>query len=169
MPVVVRNNTSETVGQIEVNGTARNNGALVGSGELQTTEPNVLKPGEYALAYVDFQSVVPAGAALDLTATAQPGDVESLTVDLRIAEVDRQPSRHGGDDVIGIVSNPTPNEVEGPISVLVMCFDGATPVSTTSVSTDADSIAPNGAVSFTASLPAGSCPTFANGASGFDY
>lgn len=168
VPVVVRNRTSDSVYSIEVNGTARSaDGALVGSGSSQGVTPSEVGPGEWAFGYVYFDSDLPTDASFDLTATGSTDSGFLASVDGTIAEYNVAPGSYGT-DVIGIVSNDTDAEISGPVSVDLMCFDGAgtAPVSTSGSYTDGDSIPAGGTSSFSLSLP-DNCANFALGASGY--
>jgi hypothetical protein len=167
VPVVVRNNTSDTLAGIEIAGTARSGGALVGSGSSQELAPANVKPGEFTMGYVFFSNSVPTGSTYSFTVTGRPAENPAYDVDLRIAEVNRRPDEFGTDSIIGIVSNPMASPVTGPVSVLVMCFQGSTPGATATGFTDADSVAPHGTASFSVNAPEGDCPVYAIGSSGY--
>ncbi len=130
VPVIVRNNTSDTLNRIEVTGTARDaSGTLIGSGSsTQGFEPANLAPGEWGFGYVYFSEIMPEGTTYDLTAKGDKADTGiqlSKPTSVTIAEVSTQPQQYGGQSFIGIVSNDTGSDVEGPIGVDVGCFDAS--------------------------------------------
>jgi len=171
VPVVIRNRTSTTLYSPEANGTARApDGTLAGSGSSQGFAPSTLQPGEWAVGYLYFDSTVPADATFDVTATASD-DAEFIgSVDVRPVEINVASSEFGS-QIIGIVENPTDEPVEGPIDVLVACFDdtGTTPVSIHSGFTDGDQIPPGGTASFSVDLFDDACANFVVGGSGYDF
>lgn len=115
--IIVRNNTDDEVGPIEITGTARDDaGKLVGSGESQGFQPQVVAPGEIAYGYVYFDTEL-AGATLqyDFRVNAQP--VGDYFFPLTITEINNT-----GTQIIGTVSNDNEVDVTGPISVDVLCF-----------------------------------------------
>jgi hypothetical protein len=172
VPVVIRNRTANPLAGMEVSGTARNaSGTLVGSGSSQGFVPENVKSGEWAFGYVFFGiEPLPADAKFDLTATGKAPSSLFASVDLRVQEVNRASASYGGTKLVGILSNPTNKEVKGPISVDVMCFDGAMPIATVRGFTNADSAAPNGTVPFSVDLPRDSpCRSFAVGGSGHTF
>lgn len=172
LPVVVRNRTSDTVFNVEATATARGaDGSLAGSGSSQGFAPTTVAPGEWAFGYVYFGGSVPAGAEFDITATAETESGFIGSVDVKPVETNIVPSEFSGQQIVGIVENGTEQEVSGPVSVQVMCFDqaGSALVKTHSGFTDADSIAAGGTASFSVDLFEDPCPNFAVGASGYDF
>lgn len=172
LPVVVRNNTSSSVYNLEATGTARGpDGSLAGSGTSQGFEPATLEPGEWAFGYVYFGAAVPDGTQFDISATAdtEPGFAGSLSASP--TEVNVVPGQFGGQQVVGIVTNETGEEMSGPVSVNVACFDqaGSQPLIVHIGYADTDSIPAGGSSSFTVDLFDGECPNFAVGASGFSF
>lgn len=120
--IIVRNNTSDPIGQIEATGTAHDAaGALVGSGSSQGFEPVVVAPGEIAYGYVYFEGGFPKASTLAFDVTGE--EVGTYFRPITITEINNT-----GDAVIGGLSNNTGVDVTGPISVHVLCFaaDGTT-------------------------------------------
>jgi len=72
---------------------------------------------------------------------------------------------------VGIVSNDNDLPMEGPISVLVMCFDDAgTPLTTASGFTDVDALEPGQQGAFSVDLRSDDqCPRYLAGASGYTF
>lgn len=173
VPVLLRNGTDQALTGIEVTGTARDSsGSLTGSGSSQGTVPSVVASGEWAFGYVYFGTEpLPAGTTFDLSASGREYEEGELfgSVDLAVTEVERTTGEFGGEQFVGILSNPTDMQIEGPISVDAICFDDAEAVPTGTVRTFADgnSVAPGGTVSFSLDLFDQACTVFALGGSGF--
>ncbi len=171
LPVIVRNNTSHSLSQIEVTGTARGaNNALTGSGSSQGFAPAVVQQGEWAMGFVYFTNSQPAGAKFDLTATGEDASSQMDVfedVDLKVSEARLVPGQYGESQVVGIVSNPSTKTVDGGSSLILTCFAGNVPAYAEHVFVDGTaSIPPNGTGSFSADLVDQSCGTFAIGGSG---
>ncbi|SEC07544.1 hypothetical protein SAMN04489844_1628 [Nocardioides exalbidus] len=171
VPVVIRNMTASPLANLEVSGTARDGaGNLMGSGSSQGFAPELVNPGEWAFGYVYIDGVKAAkDTEFDFTATgSEPEDFLS-SVDVEIVEVATTEGSFG-DNLTGILKNPTGQEVSGPIDVSAACFDksGAL-ISTQSGFADSDSIASGGTSSFSVDLFDEACEIFAMGASGYDF
>lgn len=172
VPVVVRNRTDDTVYSIEASATARAaDGSLAASGSSQGFAPSAVAPGEWAFGYVYFGGDLPAGATFDVTATGETDEAFIGSVDVKPVETNLVPGQYGGRQVVGIVSNDHAEEVSGPISVDVICFDAAgTAVTSTHRSfTDADTIAAGGTASFSVDVFEAECVNYAVGASGHSF
>lgn len=120
--IIVRNNTSDPIGQIEATGTARDSaGALVGSGSSQGFKPAIVAPGEIAYGYVYFSGGFPGGSTFEFSVSGE--EVGTYFRPITITELNNT-----GEAIIGAVSNETGVDVTGPISVDVLCFaaDGTT-------------------------------------------
>jgi hypothetical protein len=171
VPVVIRNMTSSPLANLEVSGTARDGaGKLMGSGSSQGFAPELVNPGEWAFGYVYVDGLkVAKDTKFDFTATGSEPDDFLSSVDVEIVEVALTKGSFG-DNLTGILKNPTDQEVSGPIGVSAACFDksGAL-VSTQSGFADSDSIAPGGTSSFSVDLFDDPCENFAMGASGYDF
>lgn len=171
VPVIVRNRTAEPLADIEVTGTARDAaGSLIGSGSSQGFAPDSVLPGEWAVGYVYFDSgKLKPDTEFDLTATgSEPGDLMGA-VDVEVVEVSKTKGQFG-DQLIGIVENPTDAEVGGPIDVMVACFDKAGELlSTTSDFVEGDSLPAGGTSSFSVDLFDDACENWAVGSSGYDF
>ena len=171
VPVIVRNRTSEPLAGIEVTGTARNAaGALVGSGASQGFAPELVLPGEWSVGYVYFDSgKLEDDTEYDLTATGSEPDEFTGSVDVKVVEASRTKGQFG-DQLVGIVENPTDAEVGGPIDVLVACFDKAGELlTTTSDFVEGDSLPPGGTGSFSVDLFDDPCENWAIGSSGYNF
>lgn len=112
---IVRNNTSDAVGEIKITGTARDSsGALVGSGSGSLT-PAVVAPGEIAYGYVYFGDDIPAGSTFKSSVDAEPVGEHFLPV--TVTEVNNT-----GNQIVGAVTNDLDVEVRS-IKARVVCFD----------------------------------------------
>jgi len=160
--VIVRNNTSEPIGNIEATGTARDaGGALVGSGSSQGFKPVVVAPGEIAYGYVYFDGGFPEGSTFDIDVAGE--DVGTYFRPITITEINNT-----GDAIIGGLSNDTEVEVTGPISVQVLCFaaDGTT-IGSHGGYAEQDDLASGATGSFSISLYGDECPIGLAAASGY--
>ncbi len=166
VPVVVRNNTSDALASLDVTGTARSGGTLVGSGDSQGLVPAIVKPGEWAFGYVYFQSKVPAGSTFEFTVSGSKlSDLFQTPVDLQIPEVNMTQGAIGP-SLVGIVKNPSSSAVEYPVSVDVLCFQGTTLLSAQNGFTSGNApVAAGGTGSFSVDL-LGSCPSWVAGSYG---
>lgn len=166
LPVLVRNNTSKPVGQIEATGRARLDGQLVGTGSSQGFQPALLQPGEVAFGYVYFSyDGLPDGVEFELSASGrEPSDMFGKLPAI-VTEI-----AHTGNAIVGIVTNDGDEVIEGPISVDVACFssDGAY-TGTADAFTEEGAIAPGGTGSFSIDLYDGACDNGIAAAAGFSF
>lgn len=170
VPVVIRNRTDTALSNLEVTGTARDaKGGLAGSGSSQGFAPETVQPGEWAVGYVYIDAKLDSDTEFDLTATGQEPDDFLSAIDLSIVEVALTQGQFGN-QLVGIVENPTENEVQGPVSVLAGCFskDGSL-IGTPNGFAEADSVVAGGTSSFAIDLFDNPCAAWAVGASGYDY
>lgn len=171
VPVVVRNNTSSPAYNLEATGTARApDGSLAGSGSSQGFEPALVEPGEWAFGYVFFSAAVPGDAEFDLTATAATEQGFGGSLGASLSEVTTN-SDEFGQHVVGIVTNDSDEEMGGPVSVSVACFDqtGTQVLDVHTGYAEGDAIPAGGTSSFTVDLFDAPCPVFAAGASGYTF
>jgi hypothetical protein len=174
VPVIVRNNTDDAVGDLEVNGTARGaDGALAGSGSSQGFEPSIIQPGEWAFGYVYFDSTVPADATIEATARGDnPSESNPFgKIQLNVNEVNFQPGEFGSASYIGIVANTDSDETAtDPVNVFVGCFDAESNLlDVFSGYTDGE-VVQGGTASFSVDVyEAPSCASVAVGASGYSF
>jgi len=165
LPVVVRNNTPQPVGPIDVAGTARDSsGALVASGSSQGFKPVVVAPGEVAYGYVYFGDEVPPGASFDLTVSSDA--VTDYFMPVLITELSAT-----GDQLIGILMNDASTTVSGPIGVDAICFDANTSaiLSTQGSYAEQDELAAGATGSFSIDLFGDQCPRGLISASGYGF
>lgn len=171
VPVVIRNMTASPLTNLQVSGTARNGtGELMGSGSSQGFAPELVQPGEWAFGYVFIDGVKAAkDTEFDFTATGNEPDEFLSSVDVEIVEV-AMTKGNFGDNLTGILKNPTDEEVSGPVDVSAACFDksGAL-ISTQSGFADSESLAPGGTSSFSVDLFEDPCEFFAVGSSGYSF
>jgi hypothetical protein len=170
-PVVVRNNTSDPV-TVHLSATARDpSGELVGSGEDQGLQPPQVAPGEIAIGYV-FLGIdnPPRGTTIDVTARGDEVDEEFGGLPATITEHNLVDGEFG-QQVVGIARNDNDVRMEGPISVLLMCFDeAANPLTTFSGSADIDGLDPGQEGSFSVDLFGDApCSQYLVGASGYPF
>jgi hypothetical protein len=160
--IIVRNNTSEPIGQVEATGTARDPaGALVGSGLSQGFQPVVVAPGEIAYGYVYFDGGFPEGSTFEFDVAGE--EVGTYFRPITITEINNT-----GDAIIGGVSNDTGVEVTGPISADVLCFaaDGNT-IGPKGGFVEQSDLAAGATGSFSISLYGTECPIGLAAASGY--
>lgn len=171
VPVIVRNRTAEPLANIDVTGTARDAaGSLIGSGSSQGFAPDLVLPGEWTVGYVYFDSgKLKPDTEYDLTATGSEPDEFMNAVDVEVVEVSQTKGQFG-EQLVGIVENPTDAEVGGPIDVMVACFGKAGELLyTTSGFVEGDSLPPGGTSSFSVDLFDGACENWAVGSSGYNF
>ena len=160
--IIVRNNTSDPIGQIEATGTARDAaGTLVGSGSSQGFKPVVVAPGEIAYGYVYFDGGFPNGSTFDFKVAGE--EVGTYFRPITITEINNT-----GDAIVGVVANDTGVDVTGPISVDVLCFaaDGST-IGPKSGFAEQSDLADGATGSFSISLYTDACPIGLVAASGY--
>ncbi|HWJ61532.1 MAG TPA: hypothetical protein VNS19_06155 [Acidimicrobiales bacterium] len=171
IPFVVRNNTAGPIYEVSATGKVTAGGKLVGSGEDQGVEPAVVAPGEIAFGYVYFSTTPPAGATVEITATASSEQDEFFgSVPMTIGTANIVPGDYST-SIVGEVTAPEDVEVTGPVNVFVLCVDAAGTLSGSySGFTDGDaSILPGATATYTVDVygDAG-CPTFLIGSSGYE-
>ena len=168
VPIVLDNNSSNAVAHVDIGGTAKDaSGKIVGSGDSQGTSPSEIKPGQWALAFIYFQS----GDNLS------PSD--RLSFNVKTSPADRSPyntaavqvtqANVSGSSITGGVQNTTGKVVIGPISVDAYCFDasGHLVYEQGTFTSGSGDLAPNATDSFQINLYDQQCPSFLVGASGF--
>ncbi|MFZ7087661.1 hypothetical protein [Curtobacterium sp. RRHDQ10] len=162
-----RNNTGKAIAHVDFTGSARANGALVASGSSQDATPAQVLPGEvgFAMLYFDDAASVPdTGVTYDFSATTSPANSSSYnTAPLKVSE-----SNNNGTAIIGSAVNQTGKPLTGPYSVDVYCFTGndLTGRLTHFASQDGD-VAPDGQVTFSATLNDTKCDSYTFGVSGY--
>lgn len=168
LPLVVRNNTGGEVADVSVSATARDaGGALVASGGDQGFRPNLLRPGELAMGYAYFDGAqLPADAVFEFDAEADaPGGALSR-LDLVVDEATLIDDR-----VVGVLSNPHAETLQGPIGITLTCFstDGIL-LGFHEGYSDKETAEPGETVPFQVTLQGGtSCPAFLVAGSGYNF
>lgn len=118
------NNTSKGVAHVDISGTVKDpTGKIVGSGDSQGTSPSVIKPGQWALAFIYFQSGdgLASNDTMSFNVSTSPADTSSYNT----AAVQVTQANVSGSSITGGVQNTTGQVVTGPISVDLYCFDAA--------------------------------------------
>lgn len=162
--MIVRNNTPDAVGPIEVTGTARDGaGTLVGSGSSQGFQPQVVAPGEIAYGYVYFDSDIPAGSTFEFTVNGD--SVDDYFRPVTITEINNT-----GGQIVGAVLNDTGVAVSGPIGADVICFgsDGSI-VGYVGSFAEQDELPAGSTGSFSIDLYGDDCPIGLAAASGYGF
>lgn len=167
VPIALRNNTSTPVTSIEVTGAAMDaSGKILGSGQSQGFNPQVVQPGGVALGFVYFDpnTKIPADAKIEFTVASKPLEGSSYFVDLKVDQANAS-----GGSITGKATNASKDKLNGPYSVHVTCFDkGGELLSSVggfaSPSADLDA---GQSVTFQVPLYDKPCPTFLLGVSGY--
>ena len=168
VPIVLDNNSSTAVAHVDISGAAKDaSGKIVGSGDSQETSPSVIKPGQWALAFIYFQSGVNLSSSdtISFNVKTSPADTSSYNT----AAVQVTQANLSGSSITGGVQNTTGKVIVGPITVDAYCFDAAGHIvneqgTFTSGSGD---LAPNATDSFQINFYEQPCPSYLVGASGF--
>ena len=165
--MIMRNNTSDDIGTINVTGTARDAaGTLVGSGSSQGFGPAYVSPGEIAWGYVYFDRGL-AGQTLTFgfEVDAEPvGGGYGSILPVTVTEV----SNTG--NIVGVATNEQDRDVNGPISAEVLCFDaGGSVIDWNQGYLEQNDLAPGANGSFSIDLYGAPCPNGIVSASGFGF
>ena len=120
LPIIVRNNTSESLYDVGALGIARDaSGTLIATGEDQRFEPSTIEPGGLALGYVYLDGVeLPSDATYEFELSAETP--ESGTP--YFANVVIQEATFLSDRVVGIANNSNEFPVTGPVSIYLACL-----------------------------------------------
>ncbi len=123
VPIVLRNNTEETVVLTRIHGTAQDAaGEPIGTGDVYSfLNPSVVPAGQVALAEIEFNSVepLPADASFAFEPEVEPLATATIfRLDLEIVEATPEEDR-----IVGLVRNGTDQPLAGKISVVGICFD----------------------------------------------
>lgn len=118
-----RNNTNQTLSDVDWSATARVDGELVATGSSQSTVPALIGPGEIGLSYIYFDGgtdIPEAGATYEFTPDPREADDESFgNAPLIVDEINRK-----GDTVVGAATNESGRTLSGPYAVEAFCFTG---------------------------------------------
>lgn len=153
---------------IDLTGTARKDGKLVGSGSSQGFEPALVAPGEIAYGYVYFDTDLAetTGYEFDFTVEAEPAEGSySSKLPVTITEVNNT-----GGQLVGSGTNEADKTMSGPIGTAVLCFDAVGAV-TDDISgfLEQDELAAGASGSFSIDLYDEACANGIVAASGFDF
>jgi hypothetical protein len=166
---VFRNNTSAAIAHVDISATANDpRGKIVASGSSQGTDPSTVQPGQWAFAYIYFESgtALAANDTLSFGFQSMPASTDSFNT----AAIQVTQANLSGSSIAGGVQDTTGHPVAGPISVNAYCLNAAgDPMSVVigfSSSSPGD-LAPNATDSFQLDLYDQSCPSFLVGASGY--
>lgn len=107
IPVLIRNNSGDTVYNIEAKVEVRDaSGSLIGVGESSSShalKPGILNPGEYAIGWVFLDADVPADAEMTFKALfeTEPDFMSDFSINLHFGEINWLQ-----DKIVGEVVNP---------------------------------------------------------------
>lgn len=169
VPIVLRNNTDETLILTTIHGTAHDAaGALIGEGEPGAfMSPTVISPGQVAIAAVYFNSreYLPLDAVLTFEVETEPVTVAAgFRQDLEIVD-----AVHEADGIVGLARNGTNESLVGKVNVLSVCFDATGTMTEFSIGyADALDLDPGETVPVRVSVAdPESCEAFLVGANGY--
>lgn len=165
--MIVRNNTTDDIGRIDVTGTARDEaGDLVGSGSSQGFNPAVVAPGEIAYGYVYFDTELSDQSfefAFEVDAEPVRADAFMSALPVTVTEINDT-----GAELVGAATNELDEEVNGPIGAAVLCFDaGGAVIDYTDGFLEQDDLAAGATGSFSINLFDRPCPNGLVSASGY--
>ena len=167
VPIVFRNNTKAGVAHVDISASATDmTGKIVGSGSSQGTSPSVVQPGQWAYAYIYFESLPES--------TNKFGSFSFKTTRVTTSFYNTAPIQVTQANLVGMaitggVQNTTGHKVAGPISINAYCLDSTgNPAKVfTDFTSGSSDLAPNATDSFQVNFYEGTCPSFLVGASGY--
>jgi len=167
LPIAFRNNNGAAISHVDLSATARLNGKLVASGKSQGTTPAQVQPGEVGLAFIYFEdskSMADTGLEYEFTAETMPADTSSYnTAPLTVGE-----ATYNGSSIVGTAVNKTGKALTGPYAVQIYCFAGnELTAQVGDYAEQANDVAVDAKVSFTAALYDTKCDEFTVGVSGY--
>jgi hypothetical protein len=170
IPIVVRNNTSEDVIRIKVSSVAKSvDGTMLASGGELSFNPNLVRPGEIAIGDIYFSNDInlPEDVKFDFEASAKPKNPDTMKYE-NIRDLEISESNLIGERIVGLLKNTNSEIVNGPISVVVFCFDtNGNLLSNYSDFTDKDQASLNETIPFQVGLGNSQCPIYLISAYGF--
>lgn len=158
VPVMVRNQTSQTVAVDQVTGIARTaDGSLLATGSDQGFQPRVVAPGEIAFGFVYFGDLLgvarPAGVTVEVSVVAGPPSAYFMAV------TPTEVKENAKGSVSGVFMNSHATTMSGPISIDGICVDEAGQLVTEMKSfADQDEVPAGGTGTFTLSGRGALCP-----------
>jgi len=171
LPIVVRNNTSQSVIRIAVSAVARaSDGSMLASGGDQGFNPNFVNPGEISMGYIYFgyDIKLPDDVTFEFESTAENSvsdfaEFENIR-DLEVVELNYVDNR-----VVGSLRNSHNEIVGGPIDVVVFCFaEEGRLLGQYSNFTDKEKAEPNDTIPFQVQIYDDQCPIYLVAAYGFE-
>lgn len=159
--LIVRNNTEQTVGDLDVAGPAFAGGKVVGSGSSVEQVPDILKPGQASMVDVYFQGdVLPTNASFQFSVTSDTDfGGPNGQVDFRVTRA--QASGPASDvTVTGEAVNPSPYTVSGDLPVGIFCFSKAGSLQDDTLDFTSQHTVGPGAIGSFSTDTGGPCPTF---------
>jgi hypothetical protein len=169
VPIVFRNNTRAAIAHVDISATAKDpGGKIVASGSSQGTDPSAVQPGQWAFAFIYFESgtALAANDTLSFGFQSMPASTDSFNT----AAIQVTQANLSGSSIAGGVQNTTGHSAEGPVSVHAYCLNSAgDPKSVVGgfTSSSTGDLASNATDSFQLDLYDQSCPSFLVGASGY--
>lgn len=169
LPVVVRNNSGETVQRVTVAATARTaDGSLLASGEDRNLLPYRVMPAGVAFGYIDFGGVeLPVDASFEFTVQGAPAQdlSDAGILDYQVTSVSSIDGRFVGEVVNGH------DRALSSSSLSLICFaEDGTLIDSHYASLNPDLVEPGQTSSFQVLLDEGeTCPRFLAAAWGFVF
>jgi hypothetical protein len=169
LPLIVRNNTDEPIGRVQVTGSARSAaGDLIAAGGDQGFNPSRVEPGSYALGYLYFDgAALPADATFEFNVSySAPESGSFSSIDMTVIE-----ATFLGDRIVGTLQNNHDVEMSGPIDVSIICLDaGGAILGHEQGFTDQDTVPAGESIPFQVSFFGGiDCTYFALASSGYSF
>jgi hypothetical protein len=168
VPIVLDNNSSKAVAHVDISGTAKDaSGKIVGSGDSQGTSPSVIMPGQWALAFIYFQSGDGLSSSDTMSFSVNTSQADTSSYNTAAIQVTQANMSSGS--LTGGVQNTTGHVVTGPISVDAYCFDanGHPNYEQGGFTSSSGDLAPNATDSFQIDLSGQQCSSYLVGASGY--
>ena len=166
VPVVVRNNTGDTLMKVKVEGKVIDAGGKWVSGcdsPIDGIRPESVKPGESAIGLMSCWSMPDGGTITDLTATGDTSCSYICHRDVKIADAAFVPDQA---TVTGNVLNDTGQAI-GLVKVTVVCFQDGEPTAVSGRYSPSLEIPAGASVPFTVAIDnTDTCPTVAAAAAG---
>lgn len=170
LPIIVRNNTNESVIRISVTAIARaGDGSMLATGSDQTFHPNLVKSGEIAFGYIYFgmDTKLPDDTTYEFEIDSYSLDSDFASFenirDLEVVEQNLIDNR-----IVGMLKNSQEVLLSSPISVAVYCFDeNGSLLGYRGSYASAEKINPGDTIPFQVELYDSLCPIYLVASSGF--
>lgn len=169
LPVVVRNNTDGAIVDVALTAVARDGaGDIIATGGDQEFRPSIVPPGDITIGYLYFDGAeLPGDTEFEFEADGDPPSDDPIgRRDLIVEE-----SNLVQDRVVGELSNPHEEAVEGPIGIHLACFaEDGTLLSFHQDYADDESVDPGDTAAFQVTLfDTTDCSRFVVAASGYNF